>query len=138
MVPDGSKMAPNQSKQLKMAPNRSKSFGKWFQIGPNWSNCFKWLRMPPNESKWPTLDPNCSKWLQIAQIDSNWSIQVQTGPNMSKLIQIDSNRSNKFKYDMIWSKMVHNLTKKNHPNGSGITRSPGLVSSGFKPLFHLW
>ena len=66
------------------------------------------------------------KWIHRGP---HWSKRVNIGPNRFKLILIGLNRSKKINmisYGIIWSKIVHIFTK-NYTNGSGITRSPGLV-----------
>ena len=55
---------------------------------------------------------------------------VPNGPKRSKKINHKFNRIafiTRFNLVLVWSKIVQMLTKS-HPNGSGITRSPGLVS----------
>ena len=87
---------------------------------PNWTIRSYYVKMGSNGSIGVQSGPNGSIW-------------VQTGPNMSKLIQIGSNRSNKFKYDMISSKMIHSLTKKS----SKWVQHNQVSSSGFKrPSLH--
>ena len=55
-------------------------------------------------------------WSYMVQTSQKWSRMI---PNLSKIIQKGPN-------DPIWSNMVQ-ICLKNHRNGSGITRSPGLV-----------
>ena len=52
---------------------------------------------------------NGPKWSKKSTINSIWMAFIT-----------------RFNLDLVWSKIVQLFTK-NHPNGSGITRSPGLV-----------
>ena len=69
------------------------------------------------------------KWSQNVQYGLKWSSMVPNGPKWSKKIDHKFNRMAfiaRFNLVLVWSKIVQIFTK-NHPNGSGITRSPGLV-----------
>ena len=55
-----------------------------------------------------------------------WSQMVLNGLRKSTINSIGWPGSTRFNLVLVWSKIVQILTKS-HPNGSGITRSPGLV-----------
>ena len=61
--------------------------------------------------------PIWSTIIQMVQNGPKWSIIVQ---NLSKLVQNGPKGSNMVQYDP-------KLSLKKYPNGSGITKSPGLV-----------
>ena len=71
------------------------------------------------------------KWSQNVQYGLKWSSMFPNGPKWSKKIDHKFNRMafiTRFNLVLVWSKIVKMLTKKSS-YGSGITRSPGLVST---------
>ena len=76
------------------------------------------------------------QWSQNVQYGLKWSSSVPNGPKWSKKIDHTFNRMvfiTRFNLVLVWSKIVKNFTKS-HPNGSGITRSPGLVYYTFSSI----
>ena len=105
-------------------------FSKLVRISPNGSDLVQTCIKGTKQVQMGQIGPNMSKWVQIGQQGSKL---VQMGQYRCKQVPIDlhrskyANKSYMICYGLIWSKMVKILTK-NQPNGSGIPRSPGLVS----------
>ena len=118
------------------------SLSKFVQFGPKGS---KQVRIGSNGSKWVQTCPKGTNQVQMGHLSLNRSKWVQMGPYGSKLVQMGqyrsklikiclnrSKKSNMICYGLVRYKVIHILTK-NHPNGSGITRSLGLVFIVWQP-----
>ena len=71
--------------------------------------------------------PNKCSMVQNVQYGLKWSSMVPTGPKWSKKTKHKFNRMAFItRFNLVCSKRIQ-IQTKSHPNGSGITRAPGLA-----------